>query len=111
GFLIEHVEPLQEALNWVAGDPDQITAYAQSWKNVSSSLEDTAAAHKSAVDADITSWTGATASAYRARAAQTSDALNAAAAAASSAASAIEMAGAIVSAVRITVRDIVAQTV
>lgn len=34
-WLIEHVQPLQDALDWVAGDPAQISAYATTWQNVS----------------------------------------------------------------------------
>ncbi|MFE3446547.1 DUF6531 domain-containing protein [Nocardia sp. NPDC059180] len=110
-FLIEHVQPLSDALDWVAGDPDQITAYAKTWENVATQVSSAVDTHKQAVSADIANWTGASASAYRARAAETSDALAAASAAATAASQAIEMAGGIVAAVRMTVRDIVAQAV
>ena len=33
-WLIEHVKPLSEALDWLAGDPAQISAHAQTWRNV-----------------------------------------------------------------------------
>ncbi|MBF6425281.1 RHS repeat protein [Nocardia cyriacigeorgica] len=110
-FLIEHVQPLSDALDWVAGDPDQITAYAKTWENVATQVSSAVDTHKQAVEADIANWSGASASAYRARAAETSDALAAASAAATAASQAIEMAGGIVAAVRMTVRDIVAQAV
>lgn len=110
-FLIEHVQPLSDALDWVAGDPDQITAYAKTWENVATQISSAVDTHKQAVEADIANWSGASASAYRARAAETSDALAAASAAATAASQAIEMAGGIVAAVRMTVRDIVAQAV
>ncbi|MGW0050902.1 DUF6531 domain-containing protein [Nocardia cyriacigeorgica] len=110
-FLIEHVQPLSDALDWVAGDPDQITAYAKTWENVATQVSAAVDTHKQAVSADIANWSGASASAYRARAAETSDALAAASAAATAASQAIEMAGGIVAAVRMTVRDIVAQAV
>ncbi|MDT5028284.1 MAG: hypothetical protein QOE61_4710, partial [Micromonosporaceae bacterium] len=29
--IIEHVKPLSDALDWLAGDPDQIAANAQTW--------------------------------------------------------------------------------
>ncbi|MEV0028520.1 HYD1 signature containing ADP-ribosyltransferase family protein [Nocardia sp. NPDC050793] len=111
GWLIEHVEPLQEALNWVAGDPDQIEAYAKTWSNVSEKIGEAAEAHKQAVSQDISEWQGATATAYRARAAETADALAAATKAAEAASQAIQMAGGVVAAVRMVVRDIVAQAV
>ncbi|MEV0341966.1 DUF6531 domain-containing protein [Nocardia sp. NPDC050713] len=111
GWLIEHVEPLQEALSWVAGDPDQIEAYAKTWSNVSEKINEAAEAHKQAIEQDISEWQGATATAYRARAAETADALAAATKAAEAASQAIQMAGGVVAAVRMVVRDIVAQTV
>ncbi|WP_068063863.1 DUF6531 domain-containing protein [Nocardia xishanensis] len=111
GWLIEHVEPLQEALNWVAGDPDQIEAYAKTWSNVSEKINEAAEAHKRAVEQDISEWQGATATAYRGRAAETADALAAATKAAEAASQAIQMAGGVVAAVRMMVRDIVAQAV
>ncbi|QIS15366.1 DUF6531 domain-containing protein [Nocardia arthritidis] len=111
GFLIEHVRPLQEALNWVAGDPDQIEAFAKTWDNVSQKIGETITEHQRAVDSDTGEWLGSTADAYKARAADTSNLLAAAAKAAESGASAVRMAAGIVAAVRQTVRDLVAQTV
>jgi hypothetical protein len=35
---MEHVKPLSEALDWLAGDPGQISAHAQTWRNVASRL-------------------------------------------------------------------------
>ncbi|MEU8900844.1 DUF6531 domain-containing protein [Nocardia sp. NPDC048505] len=111
GWLIDHCQPLQDALDWIAGDPEQIAAYAKTWSNVSAKIAEAAATHKSAVESDIAAWTGAAATAYKTRAAETSDALNAAVQAASAASTAIEMAGMVVSAVRDTVKDLIAQTV
>src|SRR5437764_1864307 len=31
GWLMEHVGPLKEALDALAGDPDQITAHSETW--------------------------------------------------------------------------------
>jgi hypothetical protein len=36
------VKPLSEALDWLAGDPAQIAAQAQTWRNVAGSLQDRA---------------------------------------------------------------------
>ena len=41
-WLIEHVRPLTEALDWLAGDPAQIAAHAQTWRNVAGTLRDEA---------------------------------------------------------------------
>jgi len=35
GWLMEHVKPLPDALDALAGDPDRIDAYAQTGNNVS----------------------------------------------------------------------------
>jgi len=37
-WLMEHIRPLSEALDWLAGDPAQIAAHSQTWRNVASSL-------------------------------------------------------------------------
>jgi hypothetical protein len=41
-WIIEHVKPLTEVLDWLAGDPAQIAAHAQTWRNVAKSLQDQA---------------------------------------------------------------------
>ena len=38
GWVIEHVEFLHEPLDWLAGDPTQITAQARTWHNMSREL-------------------------------------------------------------------------
>jgi hypothetical protein len=35
GWLMEHVGPLKDALDKLAGNPDVITAHSQTWQNVS----------------------------------------------------------------------------
>ncbi|MFD3703135.1 DUF6531 domain-containing protein [Nocardia sp. NPDC058658] len=111
GWLIEHCQPLQDALDWIAGDPAQIEAYAKTWDNVATRISEVATAQNKAVTTDVTDWTGLTATAYKNAASNTTNLLTAANTAATAAASAIRMAGGIVAAVRETVRDLVAQTV
>ncbi|MET7747866.1 hypothetical protein [Micromonospora sp. NPDC005367] len=53
-WLIEHVKPLSEALDWLAGDPAQITAHAQTWRNTAASLRETAIDLARDVRADVT---------------------------------------------------------
>lgn len=64
-WLIEHVKPLSEALDWLAGDPAQIAAHAQTWRNVAGALRDRATDMNQAVRADTSEWLGAAADAYR----------------------------------------------
>ncbi|MEU4813212.1 DUF6531 domain-containing protein [Nocardia fluminea] len=111
GWLIEHCQPLQDALDWIAGDPGQIEAYAKTWDNVAARISEVATAQNAAVTADVADWTGQTATAYKSAASNTTNLLTAADTAATAAASAIRMAGGIVAAVREMVRDLVAQTV
>ncbi|MGW4632974.1 RHS repeat-associated core domain-containing protein [Nocardia sp. NPDC004415] len=111
GWLIEHCQPLQDALDWIAGDPAQIEAYAKTWDNVAARISEVATAQNQAVTTDVADWTGQTATAYKNAAANTTNLLTAANTAATTAASAIRLAGGVVAAVRETVRDLVAQTV
>ncbi|MFE3543429.1 DUF6531 domain-containing protein [Nocardia sp. NPDC059177] len=111
GWLIEHCQPLQDALDWIAGDPAQIEAYATTWDNVAARINEVATAQNQAVTTDVADWTGQTATAYKNAAANTTNLLTAANTAATTAASAIRLAGGVVAAVRETVRDLVAQTV
>lgn len=42
GWLIEHISFLKEPLDLLAGDPEQVTAKAQTWQNVAKALTDSA---------------------------------------------------------------------
>jgi hypothetical protein len=64
-WIIEHVRPLSEALDWLAGDPAQIAGQAQTWRNVAASLRDQAEELGRAARWDTEEWTGAAADAYR----------------------------------------------
>jgi hypothetical protein len=110
-WLMDHVKPLSDALDWLAGDPDQITAYAQTWRNVSGAANDAAAALRSAVDRDLHGWTGPTAEAYRAHAGTHLQALDGLTRAADLLALVVEGAGMLVATVRALVRDLIAQFV
>src|SRR3954462_8260343 len=67
-WLMEHVKPLSDALDWLAGDPDQITAYAQTWRNTAGAASAAATSLSDAVSRDLAGWTGPAADAYRAHA-------------------------------------------
>ncbi len=110
-WLMEHVQPLSDALDWVAGDPDQVAAYAKTWGNVASKIAEVHKQYADSVSKDVPEWVGAAASAYKNHAGGIGDALAAAAEAAAAAQTAISLAGGVVAAVRETVRDLVAQTV
>jgi uncharacterized protein YukE len=107
-WLIEHVEPLREALDWLAGDPAQIAAHARTWRNVAASLKESSVDLAVAVKRDVTDWQGAAAAAYRSWATQQEQAINGLSRAADTVATITEAAGFLIAAVRLMVRDAIA---
>ncbi|GAA3348353.1 hypothetical protein GCM10020358_66530 [Amorphoplanes nipponensis] len=110
-WLIEHVKPLSEALDWLAGDPAQIAAHAQTWRNVAGSLRDDAEEATRLVRWDLDEWTGAAAEAYRAHADRRAQSLLALGRAADGMALITEGAGLLIGTVRTMVRDAIATVV
>ncbi|MHA4947125.1 WXG100-like domain-containing protein [Micromonospora sp. SD19] len=110
-WLIEHVKPLSEALDWLAGDPAQITAHAQTWRAVAGSLRDDAAELARAVRNDVAGWGGSAGPAYRAWAAEQHQAITGLAQGADTLAAITEGAAGLVAAVRLLVRDAIATCV
>ncbi|MEU7750481.1 WXG100 family type VII secretion target [Micromonospora sp. NPDC049171] len=110
-WLIEHVKPLSEALDWLAGDPAQITAHAQTWRNVAASLRDEAAELARAVRTDVAGWGGSAGPAYRGWAAEQQQAITGLAQGADTMAAITEGAAGLVAAVRLLVRDAIATCV
>ena len=111
GWLIEHVDPLKEALDALAGDPDQISAHAETWSNVGAELGAISEELAAMAAADTTNWQGEAADAYRERAENTANLIAASQQAAEGASSGVETAGEVVAAVRGLVRDIIAELV
>ncbi|MEW2593452.1 DUF6883 domain-containing protein [Micromonospora aurantiaca] len=110
-WLIEHVKPLSEALDWLAGDPAEITAHAQTWRNVATSLRDDAAELAHAVRTEVPGWTGAAATGYRRWAAEQQQTVTGLAQGAEAMAAITEGAAGLVAAVRLLVRDAIAACV
>ncbi|MEV4734161.1 RHS repeat-associated core domain-containing protein [Saccharopolyspora sp. NPDC049426] len=111
GWLIEHVGPVSDALDSLTGDPDEIKAHSETWKNVSAELEAINTEMKDLVKADTASWLGDAGDAYRKRSEDTANLIAAAKSAADGAADGIGTAGEVVAAVRTLVRDIIAELV
>ncbi|MEV4758011.1 hypothetical protein AB0J86_23245 [Micromonospora sp. NPDC049559] len=110
-WLIEHVKPLSDALDRLAGDPDQITAYAGTWTNVAAAMRDAAADLDQAVQADLAGWQGAAGDAYRRYAGEQHEALVTAGSGAEAMATVTLGAGLVVALVREVVRDLIAEFV
>ncbi|BCY13410.1 WXG100 family type VII secretion target [Actinoplanes sp. L3-i22] len=110
-WIIEHVRPLSEALDWLAGDPASIAANAQTWRNVANELHHQAEEFGSAVRLDLSEWAGESSAAYRDRSGQQQQAIGALAEASETMAVITESAGFLIAAVRILVRDAIATLV
>ncbi|MDQ0383102.1 RHS repeat-associated core domain-containing protein [Amycolatopsis thermophila] len=111
GWLIEHVGPLKDALDALAGNPDAVKAHADTWHNIAAELGEIGTDLANQVNTDLTGWSGPSADAYRQQAKDVGDLLGAAQEASSGTASGIETAGTVVAAVRTLVRDIIAEVV
>ncbi|WP_157434433.1 putative T7SS-secreted protein [Actinoalloteichus sp. GBA129-24] len=111
GWLIEHVGPLSDALDSLAGNPDEIRSHADTWTNVADEVNSVSTELGNLIQSDVTTWTGAAADAYRDRATDTANLILAAGTAAGGAADGIHKAGEVVTAVRDAVRDIIADVV
>jgi hypothetical protein len=110
-WIIEHVKPLTEALDWLAGDPAQIAANAQTWRNVADALHTDAGDLARDVRLDVTDWTGAAGSAYRDWSVRQQQALIGLARASEAMALITEGAGMLIGTVRMLVRDAIAACV
>ncbi|MEU0882674.1 hypothetical protein ABZ345_29050 [Lentzea sp. NPDC005914] len=110
-WLIEHVKPLSDALDWLAGNADLVGAHGRTWHNVGNAVSEVHDDYVRDVAADTSGWQGAAGDAYRAAAAKTADVLKGASSAANGFGSAVEMAGTVVGVVREFVRDLVADLV
>jgi hypothetical protein len=98
-------------LDWLAGDPSEIAAHAQTWRNVAQSLRDDADALLRSASLDVTEWIGAASDAYRNHVGRRARSLQALARAGDVMVLMTEGAGMLIGTVRIMVRDAVATVV
>jgi RHS repeat-associated protein len=110
-WLIEHVKPLQDALNKLAGDADQIAAYSQTWKNIAQAVGQSAKDLSATVQKDTANWTGQAADTYRANIADKVNHINAAATCSEAIGAVVQVVGVLTGAVRGLVRDMITQAV
>jgi hypothetical protein len=109
-WAMEHIKPLTDALNWLAGDPAAIAGNTQTWRNVSAAVA-AEVELLNAADSDLSTWNGPAADAYRAWAQDQRTAIAGLASACETMATIVECAGFVVAAVRIMVRDLIAVVV
>lgn len=109
GWVIDHVEPLNSWLEDLTGDGDQVRAFAGTWANVSTHLQQQADELTRVVAADLAGMDGATIAAYRQLAADMAEHMGGASRWAVSMSTALEVAATLVQIVHDIVRDAIAQ--
>ncbi|MFE7798308.1 WXG100 family type VII secretion target [Nocardia sp. NPDC057440] len=68
GWMLENVEPLRKALDWVTGNPDMVKAYSESWTKISTALSEAAKTWNTELEKGVSDWAGAASDAYKAKA-------------------------------------------
>ncbi|SDO89328.1 hypothetical protein SAMN04487905_10149 [Actinopolyspora xinjiangensis] len=107
-WMMEHVSPLPEMLNSIAGNPDVVHANAHTWARISDHLQQASQEMSSVVESDTSGWQGAAAKTYRAMGAGEAALIEGAAISASAVGAAVSGAGTAVQIVRTIVRDLIA---
>ncbi|HWO59066.1 MAG TPA: RHS repeat-associated core domain-containing protein [Umezawaea sp.] len=110
-WLIEHVRPLKEALDWFAGDPPVIQSFSETWANVAKEVNAVAKELTDQAAAGTSGWSGAAADAYRGHAGEAADAISGAGALADGISAGVMIMGEVVSFVREFIRDMVGELV
>jgi RHS repeat-associated protein len=110
-WLIEHVKPLKDALDWLAGNPPVIQSYADTWTNVAKEVSAVAGDLGNEGKTGTAGWTGDAAEAYRGTVAEQQDAITGAGTLADGISTGVMVMGQVVAMVRETVRDLVAELV
>ena len=110
-WLIEHVRPLKEALDWFAGDPPVIQSFSETWGNVATEVNAVAADFLREAGTGTSGWTGSAADAYRGHATETADAVTGAATLADGISAGVMIMGEVVAFVREFIRDMVGELV
>jgi hypothetical protein len=110
-WAMEQVEPLKEALDWLAGDPETIETVAMTWDNIANELFAIGEEFEAAVDSEIPTWQDDAAEAYRDMAGFNVDLVGAFGATALGMGEAVRGAGNLVSMVREFVRGFVADCI
>ncbi|MFJ3394062.1 hypothetical protein [Leifsonia aquatica] len=110
GWVLDHVEPLKGWMNDFTGDAGQVSAFAQTWRNVAGQMHDGADAFARRTH-DLDGMSGATVDAYLAFAGDTIAHLHATGDWANAIAQGMEVASQLVQVVHDLVRDAISQVV
>lgn len=109
GWLIEHIGFLKDALDLVAGNPEEVTSKSETWTNIAKALQQSANDYTASTTALQASFQGAAASTYAQAAGNYQKAVAGAASHADAAAQAFQDAGIAVATVRGVIRDTLSQ--
>ncbi|WP_017973420.1 hypothetical protein [Actinopolyspora halophila] len=107
-WMMEHVWPLPDMLDSLAGNHDQVQANAHTWANISDKLKQASGDMQQAVDADTAGWSGPAGDCYRMFGSGEAKLIEGAAESAKAVGSAVSAAGTALLIVRTTVRDLIA---
>lgn len=107
-WMLEHVEPLREVLDMLAGNPTMIKAYSDSWGRVEQELTAVGAEFATQIKGGTTDWIGESGDAYRARGADVGNMIAGVAAAANGVKNLITQVGELIAGIRTAVRDTLA---
>ncbi|MET0236483.1 MAG: hypothetical protein ABW224_17680, partial [Kibdelosporangium sp.] len=110
-FLMEHVQPLKDMLDSIAGDPPVIQSYSETWANVAKHLDSTHTSFANSVKNGTAGWQGKAADTYRQTASEQAEGIKAAATAAGTISTVVMVFGEVVAFVRELVRDLIADLI
>ncbi|RZS36989.1 hypothetical protein EV193_106224 [Herbihabitans rhizosphaerae] len=110
-WAIEHIQPLSDALDAVAGDPDAIQASSDTWHNIAERQLKIAEDYKTEVDTATADWTGDAADNYRTHAGKLIDLTTVSGVLSEAISISVMIMGEVVSVVRETIRDIIADVI
>ncbi|MFI1993935.1 WXG100 family type VII secretion target [Actinoplanes sp. NPDC020271] len=108
-WLMEHVRPLRDALDRLAGNADEVAAHAATWANVAAFTDQARRQYLDRLRTEVADWFGAAGDAYRRHADTHLQVLEGLSTAAQGISYAVEGAGLLVALVRGIVRDLIAQ--
>lgn len=110
-WAMEQIQPLKEALDWLAGDPETVETHAMTWDNIAEELFGIGEELQTRLDSDLDTWQGEASDAYREMLGVNVDVAGMLGGTAAGMASATRGAGTLVSMVREFVRGFVADCV
>ncbi|GAA4619319.1 WXG100 family type VII secretion target [Saccharopolyspora hordei] len=111
GWLMEHLAPLRELLDFVAGDPNAIKEGADTWNSIKEDLQQLAEDLPKKAQEQTAEWSGQAKDAYAKQVQQYTEGLQALSISAGSASATIATAGTMVATTRGIIRDIIASVV